>query len=166
MLEKNEIMKKNIILVIVVIVLGGIGVYLATSSNSKTSTSAVSEYDFAIPDTASITRIEISDKKPSAITLSRVNGVWMVNEKAPARVDAINVLLETFHHIAMKSYVPKEARKTVMKRMDVFGKHVNVYAGDKLLKSFYVGTETSDMLGNLYEIRQCQRSLRYVSPWV
>ncbi len=106
-----------------------------------------SEYDFAIPDTASITKIIIADKSPAKVTLTRENGIWMVNGKAPARVDAIAVILETLHHVDMKSYVSKESRPAVLKRLDVFGKHVEVYSEDKLLKSFSVGTETPDMLG-------------------
>ena len=142
-------MKKNIVLAIIVLALAASGLYMFKSnSNSKSSTLLTSEYDFAIPDTASITKISIEDKTPSKVTLTRENGVWMVNGKAPARVDAIAVLLETFHHIDMKSYVSKESRPAVLKRMDVFGKHVEVYSGDKLLKSFRVGTETPDMLGS------------------
>jgi hypothetical protein len=142
-------MKKNIILLIIVLVLAAAGLYLFKSDSGITSAgSTANDYDFAIPDTASITKIVIEDKSPSKVSLTRENGVWMVNGKAPARVDAIAVLLETFHHIGMKSYVSKEAQPAVLKRLDVFGKHVEVYAGDKLLKSFRVGTETPDMLGS------------------
>ena len=96
-------MKKNIILALIVLALAAAGLFLFKSKSGSTSiTSASNDYDFAIPDTASITKIVIEDKEPSKVSLTRVNGVWMVNGKAPARVDAIAVLLETFHHIGMK----------------------------------------------------------------
>ena len=142
-------MRKNTVLAILVFALAAMGLYMFKSnSNSKSSSSIVTnEYDFAIPDTASITKIVIEDKTPAKVTLTRENGVWIINSKAPARVDAVAVLLETFHHIDMKSYVSKESRPAVLKRLDVFGRHVEVYADDKLIKSFTVGTETPDMLG-------------------
>ncbi|MCT4621976.1 MAG: DUF4340 domain-containing protein, partial [Schleiferiaceae bacterium] len=143
--------------VVVVAVLAGAGIYLATQDNQqKKGTTLANEHDFAIPDTASITRIVISDKTPAEVSLERIEGTWMVNKEAPARTDAIDVLLETFHHIAMKSYVPKEARETVLKRMDVFGKHVTVYSGETVLKSFLVGTETPDMLGSYMKLDEAK----------
>lgn len=140
-------MKKNILLALIVVGLAAAGYFLFKSQNTSGTTSPANGYDFAIPDTASITKIVIQDKTPHKVSLTRVNGIWMVDSKVPARADAVDVLLETFHHIDMKSYVPKEARKAVMRRLEVFGKHVEVYSGDKLLKSFTVGTETPDMLG-------------------
>lgn len=147
--NERKKMKKNIILAIIVLALAAAGFYLFKSQSGTTSIgTAANAHDFAIPDTASITKIVIEDKTPAKVTLTRENGVWMVNGKAPARVDAIAVILETFHHIDMKSYVSKEAKPAVLKRLDVFGKHVEVYAGNKLLKSFSIGTETPDQLGS------------------
>jgi len=145
-------MNKNIILVIIVLALAALGLYLFNSSPKGTTSTVTHDYDFAMPDTAAITKIVIEDKVPTKVILTRKKGGWFVNDDFLARTDAIDVLLETFHHWAMKNYVSAEARPTVMKRMDVFGRHVEVYAGDQLLKSFTVGTETPDQLGSYVKL--------------
>ncbi len=145
-------MKKNIILIIIVTALAVTGWYLYKSSPKSTTSSVTQEYDFAMPDTAAITKIVIEDKTPAKVTLTRHDDGWYVNDEFLARPDAIAVLLETFHHWKMKNYVSAQARPTVLKRMDVFGRHVQVYAGDKLLKSFTVGTETPDQLGSYVKL--------------
>ena len=110
------------------------------------------QYDFAIADTASITKIVISDKKPSQVVLQRTDNGWLVDGQHPVRKDAIEVLLETLGSVTLKNFVSKSAVPAVNQRMEVYGKWVEVYSGDELVKSYIVGTETPDMLGTYYRM--------------
>ena len=157
-------MNKNIILVIIVVALAALGLYLFNTSPKGTTSSVTSEYDFAMPDTAAITKIVITDKTPAKVTLTRDEKGWLVNDDFLARPDAIDVLLETFHHWRLKSHVSDQAKPTVLKRMDVFGRHVEVYAGDELLKSFTVGTETPDQLGSYVKLDGAQNPYAVYLP--
>lgn len=111
------------------------------------------QYDFAVEDTASITRIIISDKVPTRVELQRTEKGWVVGpDRHPVRTDAIEVLLQTIGSVKMKNFVKESSIETVKQRMDVYGRWVEVYAGDELVKHFIVGTETPDMLGTYYRL--------------
>lgn len=105
------------------------------------------DYTIHIEDTASITRIIISDKTPQTVTLVRDGNVWRTGSGELTRKDAIETLLETLYRVRLKNFVPESARDNVLKRMASAGKEVKVYAGNKLIRHFFVGTETMDEMG-------------------
>lgn len=61
-----------------------------------------------------------------------------------ARTDAVEVLLETMNRISMRSFVPGPTKNTVIKRLAVYGKEVEIFSGEERIKHFFVGTETPD----------------------
>lgn len=141
-------MKKTIIYILAIAVLALTAWWLIEKNNRNSSIADLEvQYDFTIPDTASITRIVISDKIPSSADLTRTEKGWMLNGEYLARPDAIDVLLETLHRMSMRSFVPEPTQKTIINRLAVYGKEVKVYAGDELIKHFFVGNETPDQLG-------------------
>lgn len=141
-------MKKSILYVAIIAILAISAWWLIKEKKQNSSIIALEEqYAFGIPDTAAITRVIISDKTPASIELTRQNSGWQVNGKFKARADAIDVLLETMHRQSMRTFVPEATQPTILKRLAVYGKEVKVYSGDKLIKHFFVGTETPDQLG-------------------
>tara|TARA_B100000767_G_C19775053_1_gene542105 strand:- start:1841 stop:2845 length:1005 start_codon:yes stop_codon:yes gene_type:complete len=105
-------------------------------------------YDFSLNDTSSITKILIWDKSPDTVFLSRQkNNQWIVNNSFKARPDAIEVLLETIYRIRLRNFPQKSALPRILKTMATYGKHVDLYIDNKIVKSFTVGTETPDQLG-------------------
>lgn len=110
------------------------------------------QYVFAVKDTAAITKIVIRDKQPSEVVLQRTERGWVVGDGHPVRVDAVEVLLETVSNVMMKNFVAKSAVEAVNQRMEVYGKWVEIYQGEELVKSYIVGTETPDMLGTYYRM--------------
>jgi hypothetical protein len=147
-------MKKNNRLFLIItlgLVIVALGLWWTNRGNSTLQTRAIN-YDFAIPDTAAITRIEISDKTPCSVTLTRVNGQWTV-EGEPVRPDAIEVLLETLKRMEMRNFITTAERPSILKKLAVYGKEVKVYSGETLLKHLYVGTETPDFLGTYMMIQ-------------
>jgi hypothetical protein len=140
--------KKGLIYLVIIVVLGAITWYLLKENNNQTSIQAIeAEYAFAFEDTASVTKIIITDKTPGRIELTRENGTWKVNGKYEARPDAVEVLLETLNRMSMRNFVPVPSQETIIKRLAVYGKEVEIYVGDKRVKHFFVGTETPDQTG-------------------
>ena len=107
-------------------------------------------YDFALADTASIDRIVLWNRSPDTAILTRESGIWLINGAHPARPDAVEVLLETLYRIRLRGFAPDAATANILSAMSVYGTHVDVSAGGKILKSFTVGTETPDMLGTYF----------------
>ena len=110
------------------------------------------QYDFAVPDTSSITKVIIRDKKPSSVTLERTPTGWVVDSVHPARKDAIEVLLKTLGEVRLKNFVTESAVPEIEQRMEVYGKWVEVFVGEQRVKHYIVGTETPDMLGTYYKM--------------
>jgi len=139
-------MKRNRIAIILVIVLGALSFWF-TTHNTKTTLSKGLR-DFAIKDTGAVTKIFIANKNNSTVTLEKQKpGVWKLNSKFFARADAINTLLETMKNIEVKSPVGKNAQENVIKDLAAGGIKIEAYEGDKLVKVYYVGGETMDLMG-------------------
>ncbi|PKP17602.1 MAG: hypothetical protein CVU05_15235 [Bacteroidetes bacterium HGW-Bacteroidetes-21] len=103
--------------------------------------------DFAVPDTASVDKVYMSDKLNQTVTLERKNGVWMVNNKFVARKDAMYVLLKTIARLDIKAPVPKAMLNTVISQMAARSVKVEIYQKGDLTKTFYVGGPTADEQG-------------------
>lgn len=127
---------------------------MACQNNSSDGLEALkAQYDFAVADASQITKVVISDKQPSTVVLERIDNRWVVGEEHwPVRQDAIEVLLETLSKVTLKHFVQQSAVEQVNQRMEVYGRWVEVYAGDQLIKKYIVGTETPDMLGTYYKM--------------
>jgi hypothetical protein len=148
-LEKKKIqkMKKNWFYFIIVVVLLG-AVYFLSREDEKPVVREENR-DFSVKDTASITKIVISDKTPSeAVVERRPDGQWYVNGQYPVRKDAIQLVLETLYRQSMRNYVTEAAKPQIIKQMAVSGKEVMVYAGEELIKHFYVGGNPQDLMGS------------------
>src|SRR5437016_379839 len=67
--------------------------------------------DFAVQDTASITKIFLADRDNNTTTLQKVKpGMWKLNDKYFARNDAVSLLLYTIKMLEVKQPVGKKAR--------------------------------------------------------
>ncbi|MBK9480279.1 MAG: hypothetical protein IPN99_15800 [Bacteroidetes bacterium] len=138
---------KSIYIGILVILLLAAGLYYF-KSGSKTNTLKKELSNFAVKDTAGITKIFMADRSGKKVTLTRVNsGEWQVNEKFKAKSSAINTLLETIYGITVKQTVPKTAFNTVVKRLASESVKVEIYQNNELTKTYYVGGPTLDFYG-------------------
>lgn len=148
-------MKKNLIYLVVFVVLLIIAGWLLTErgSSGTLNKEGAERYAFTVKDTAEIDKIIIKDKTPREVVLRRKSDYWTVNSKGRVRKDAIEVLLETFYRMEMRNFIQERMQETVIKRMTVYGKEVQVYKNGKLFKTFYVGTETQDEMGTYMLIK-------------
>jgi len=104
--------------------------------------------DFAVEDTASISKIFMVDKENIQVTLDRKEaGRWMVNNKYFARPDAVKVLLETIASVDVKEPVGNKALSNVIKQLATHSVKVEIYKGSECIKVYYVGGATQDQTG-------------------
>lgn len=143
-------MKKNTIIIILVVILAGIVVILA-SRNSKSSLKKELR-DFAVEDTASVTKIFMVRKDNAQVTLTREGNRWKVNDKYLVRPDAIDNLLKTLNRVRVKSPVSNSMLDNALKMLATRNTKVEVYAGKKKIKTLYVGGPTQDQMGTFMMI--------------
>ncbi len=136
---------RRLALILVACCLVGYGLYRYTLSLGTDHREQ--NYDFAYADTAAVDRIVIWDKTPDTVVLTREKSGWKVNGTYTARPDAVEVILETLHRMALRNFPQKSALPAIVEAMSTYGKEVTVYANGEEVKHFYVGTETPDMLG-------------------
>lgn len=130
--------------------------------NKGTGTFKDHDKEFAVKDTATITKVFLADKKNRTVLLEKVGaGDWLVNGTYKARNSGVNLLLETFTHLVPKYPVPKSAHDNVVAllatssvkveiyqvvyRIDLFG--LRLFPHEKLTKTYYVGGATQDNMG-------------------
>jgi hypothetical protein len=154
-------MKKNkaIFLIFIVLAMITLGLWLTQSS----STFRRSSSDFKLDDTASVTRIFMSDKNNNTVTLAKLApGKWTVNEKYTAQNLSIDLILKTMLDIEVQQPVARAAHDNIIKEMAVNAVKVEIYQQvyrinlfdkvrwfphEKLTKVYYVGGATPDNQG-------------------
>lgn len=139
-------MKKNKLPIILVILLGGLSFWFIIHNHKGTIDDSLK--NFAVVDTAAINKIFLADKKGNEVTLERQpSGIWTVNGKYNARMDAVKTLLYTIKKVAVKEPVGKIAQDNVVKRLAGKAVRCEIYQNNELVKAYYVGTETQDQEG-------------------
>lgn len=140
-------MKKNRRSLIITVLLVLVSLYFLFFRDSF-NTLGQKDNDFAVQDTAAITKIFMADKDNRTVTLTRVKGgVWMVDNKYQVRSDAINTLLYTMKMVSVKNIIDANGIPNVIKAMASSAIKVEVYDGDNRVKMYYVGGATADQLG-------------------
>lgn len=139
--------KKRIrITAVFVIILASASFWMITHNNSGTIRKEL--YDFAVTDTASVTKIYMVNTGGKELMLQKEKaGQWKVNGKFTARNDAIKNLLVCMKEMQVKNPVAKSAIENVSKQLATASQKVEIYSGEKLIKSYYVGSDTQDGLG-------------------
>lgn len=140
-------MNRRILLLLAVIILGGLAWWL--SSNDAPTTLDRPLSDFAVADTAGVTRIHISDTQGgTSVDLKRTPKGWILNDIYTAKQPEVDLLLRTFKRVEVKSPVPKSLQPKTLRVMAAIAKKVEIYeGGDKPSKIWIVGHGTKDHFG-------------------
>lgn len=155
-------MKKNRIILLVVLILAIVALILFFKQSDRTFEGSMS--DFAVSDTASVTQIFMSDKNNNMVTLTREkNGGWMVNDRYAASKYNLDMLLHTLLSLSVKEPVAQAAHNNVIRELAVNSVKVEIYQKvyridlfntirwfphEKLTKVFYVGGATQSNRGS------------------
>ena len=141
--------------------------------NNRHSTINKEETAFNIEDTASITKIFMSNKKDSTLLMERTNThKWKLNKKYYVRQDIIETLLKTFYKIRVKQPVNNAAIDNAIEQLATASTKVEIYQNayrinlfnkiklfphEKLSKVFYVGFDTQDNMGTVMLLEGAER---------
>jgi hypothetical protein len=157
-------MKKNRFILIAVGILAILALVLVLTNT--TSTIRGSSTEFALDDTANVTRIFMSDKNNNTLSLSKKgSGDWIVNDRFAASRFNVGMLLQTMLEIEVSSPVAKAARNNVIRQMaancvkveiyqevfriDLFGR-IRLFPHEKLTRVYYVGGATQSNRGSYF----------------
>lgn len=160
-------MKKNqgILFITILLVLTVTAIFIKNKKD-KTSTLNEEARNFKVEDTASISKIILSDKKGNSVTLERTKNGWKVNNIYNARPDAIQTLLYTIRMVDVKYPVPKSMKAGVLRTMAGFATKVQIYSGKKLIKQYYVGHNTQDYEGTFMLLTDIDEDKNYEDPFI
>ncbi len=153
--------KKNIIIIAVVAAVCIAALIVALRGSRK----ATFKQDYHIEDTSTITRIFLADKQDGEVLLTRVgDSTWMVDNDYLANQPMVKLFLETLNTMRIRQQVNRNAVPTVIKHLaakgikvevyqrvpliDWFGGKLRLFTREKLTCTYYVGSETKDMLGS------------------
>lgn len=140
--------KKIRIIALSVLLLSGISFWIFTRNQSGTIRKEL--YDFAVEDTASITKIYLVNTAGKQLTLEKKGiGQWIVNGKYKARNDAAKHLLICIKELQVRNPIAKSAIENISKQLATSSTKVEIYQNDKLIKSYYVGSDTQDGLSTI-----------------
>jgi hypothetical protein len=158
-------MKKNYVAFGLILLLAGIAVWVLKQNGSSTVPKEMR--DFAVADTASITRIFLADKANHQVTLTKLKaGEWRVNGKWKARNDGIRNLLFVIKNVSVKSMVGVNAVENVIKSLASGATKIEIYKDDKLIKVYYVGGATQDDEGTYMLLSDPDTKLNSSRPFV
>ena len=140
-------MNKNKITLLIIFILTLIASWLFY--NNRAGTIKEELRDFAVKDTASINKIFLADANGKKVTLEKTGPrSWQVNRQYEARMDAIDVLLQTIYLLELKSPVSKASFDQVVKNIAGKSTKVEIYqGGSKPVKTYFVGGATPDKSG-------------------
>ncbi len=126
--------------------------------------------DFAFKDTASISKVRISDTENNEITISREKNdqQWRINNSEYlANTFNINLILETFYRTIVKQDIPKDGVEHSLTMLSVRHKKVEIFINDEKepIKTWYVGSSTKDHLGTfmLLQNKKQKSSIPYIT---
>ena len=107
---------------------------------------------FAVNPDADITRIDLiqGDKR---VSIEKSENKWLINKNDEARKSAVVFMLRTLKQIKIKSPVSAELFDNEIIKKQIEPVKVNVFAGRRLIKSFFVYKTTSDLYGNIMKMK-------------
>lgn len=138
-------LKKYFLLLLVTI---SILVLSCTDSSIKKS-----EINFAVNDTASISKIIIKDSI-NTISLEKSDNNWIINGQYIANKAMINRTLNTLMLIELKSPLPKNAITSISKKIKN-QTHIEVFSDNEIIKSFYLGNYNLNS-GNIIMLKDAE----------
>lgn len=97
--------------------------------------------DFAFADTGKLTRIFMANKQGKQVLLEKKEDRWLIDGEEVYK-PWVSQLMETIARVEVKSPVPKGAFDDVVRAMAVSNVKVELWAGDELVKRYFVGGPT------------------------
>ncbi len=136
---------KTIVILVIITVLGFVIFSKLNEKKSSLSSEAIS--NFAVKDTSSVDRIDLSDTQGNRMSFVKNGNEWTLDNGKCIQQHMIYVFLETFKFVAVKGPVSVGAVDNINKTLMGHHKKINIYQNGKLTKTWYVGNATRDHEG-------------------
>ncbi|MBR1849938.1 MAG: DUF4340 domain-containing protein [Bacteroidales bacterium] len=157
--------KKNIIIIVAVLVVGLVATIVALRGSRKSTF----KQDYHVADIASVTRVFMADKEGTHVMLERpaagsADTTWIVDGQYPANQHLVDLMLETLHDMRIRQQVNRNAVPNIIARIssssvkvevyqkryaiDWFKHHLRLFPAEKLAVTYFVGNETQDLMGS------------------
>lgn len=143
----KKVLSKRGLIAMLLLVVGGLGavLFFLVPGGEETLTD---RSDFALADTAAVTRVLITDKSGNRVELTRLNASdWQVNGSFLARREMLDNLMQAAARLTVMSPVALAAKDNVIKKLSSMAIHVEYFQGEKKLKGYYIGFATQDNSG-------------------
>ncbi len=148
-------MKKNILMLGILLILGGFAYYLVNNDRDDVA-KTIDDYDFSYRDFAiknidDIAKIVVVNRTKGVFTFKKHNDAWFVNDSFVANKMSVNNMLSVFQRVKI-DYVPTEAaQKNAMKGMMLNGIKVEIYdKNGNALKKYFVGDSPQNSIGTYF----------------
>ena len=137
--------RKHTFIILAIILLLIVLVWQMRFKNSDSSLS----YDFAISDTASISKIFIADMKGNSISLDKTENNWEINNRYKVRNNSMEIILQTIKSISVQRPVSESRYNKVIKDLATNGVKIEIYQNreEKPTKTYTIGNNTADHSG-------------------
>lgn len=157
-------MKRNLILLLILAVLGFVA-YKALSSK-EVNTADGSDRAFTVEDIDAVDKIFVAYKNKKDITLSRNGQHWLLDKKHRVKDGAIAGVLSVLKDARVKFIPSKNATENIVKGIAKVGIKVEAYdKNNKKLTSFYVGGNTPDERGTYFLMEHAAQPYVLELPW-
>ena len=146
--------KSNLFLLVFILILG-LAAFVLLKNGQKSS---FKEGDFAVTDTASITKIVMTpvenNKGGVPLTLEKeTEGKWMLNQKFPVLEPQLHYFFRTLAQLKVKEKFQEKGNESATKALDKFHVNVEVFDGTSRIKSYELGHEFKTHEGSIMRMQ-------------
>ena len=136
--------RENIIIISAIILLSLVLLFLVNSEKNQGK-----EYDFAVTDTSSISKIFIADMTGNSVSLDRKDNAWEINNKYKVQNKTMKVILRTIKDVSVQRPVEESAYNRVIADLATNGVKIEIYQNNEEnpKKTYTIGSNTADHLG-------------------
>jgi len=146
-------MNKTLLYLLIAFVLGG-AAYWTLNRNQQKSTIDKLDLNFAIPDTASISKIVISGSGSNNELERKAEGFWLINKKYKVAPYLMALLLTTIRNVEMQRPLDKNEAQTVVEDFKTRYKKVEIFIRGELYKTYLVGDDSQGNLGTYFKFEE------------
>ena len=114
--------RENIIIISAIILLSLVLLFLVNSEKNQGK-----EYDFAVTDTSSISKIFIADMTGNSVSLDRKDNAWEINNKHKVQNKTMKVILRTIKDVSVQRPVEESAYNRVIADLATNGVKIEIY---------------------------------------
>ena len=140
--------KKGLILALFIILLACLS-WFALNLKDNEGASDARAFNFKIEDTTTVSKIIITDAFGQQFTLIKRNNSWTDLKGGCVSKTNVSLILEAFHKIEFKGYLPQKSEKRFTELMASSHIKVEIFQDGEWTKTWYMGPASPDHYGQI-----------------